>query len=113
MIIYVAAILCVVGLAIGQILFKITANALSESGTFFAIKPAAILFAALCLYGATSVAWVWVLQKVELGRVYPLMALAFILVPLGSYLVFGERFQPQYFIGVALIMIGIVVVVNG
>jgi hypothetical protein len=42
MIIYVAAILCVVGLAIGQILFKISATALSESGTFFAIKPAAV-----------------------------------------------------------------------
>lgn len=112
MIIYVAAILCVVGLAIGQILFKISATALSESGTFFAIKPAATLFTAMCLYGITSVAWVWVLQKVELGRVYPLMALAFILVPLGSHLVFGERFQPQYFIGVAMIMIGIVVAVK-
>lgn len=112
MIIYAAAILCVIGLAIGQILFKISATALSESGTFFAIKPAAILFAAMCLYGVTSVAWVWVLQKVELGRVYPLMALAFILVPLGSHLVFGERFQPQYFIGVAMIMIGIVVAVK-
>lgn len=112
MIIYVAAILCVVGLAIGQILFKVSAIALTESGTLFAIKPAAILFAAMCLYGATSVIWVWVLQEVELGRVYPLMALAFILVPLGSYLVFGERFQPQYFIGVAMIMIGIVVAVK-
>lgn len=112
MIIYAAAILCVVGLAIGQILFKISATALSESGTFFAIKPAAILFAAMCLYGVTSVAWVWVLQKVELGRVYPLMALAFILVPLGSHFVFGERFQSQYFIGVAMIVIGIVVAVK-
>jgi drug/metabolite transporter (DMT)-like permease len=112
MIIYLAAIICVVGMAIGQILFKISATAISESGTFFAIKPAAILFAAMCLYGATSVTWVWVLQKVELGRVYPLMALAFVLVPLGSHLVFGERFQIQYFIGVTLIIIGIVVAVK-
>lgn len=112
MIIYVAAILCVVGLAVGQILFKVSATALSQSGTFLAIKPAAILFAAMCLYGATSVAWVWVLQKVELGRVYPLMALAFVLVPLGSYLVFGERFQPQYFIGIAMIMVGIFIAVK-
>ena len=112
MIIYVAAILCVIGLAFGQILFKVSATALSESGTFFAIKPAAILFAAMCLYGVTSVAWVWVLQKVELGRVYPLMALAFVLVPIGSHLVFGERFQPQYFIGVAMIMVGIFVTVK-
>ena len=113
MIIYVAAILCVVGLAVGQILFKVSATALSETGTFFALKPAAILFAAMCLYGVTSIAWVWVLQKVELGRVYPLMALAFVLVPLGSHLVFGERFQAQYFVGVAMIIAGIIIAVRG
>ena len=112
MIIYAAAILCVVGLAVGQILFKVSATALSESGTFFAIKPAAILFAAMCLYGVASVVWVWILQKVELGRVYPLMARAFVLVPLGSHLVFGERFQPQYFVGVAMIMVGIFIAVK-
>jgi drug/metabolite transporter (DMT)-like permease len=112
MIIYLAATICVVGMAIGQILFKISATALSESGTFFAFKPAAILFIAMCLYGATSLAWVWVLQKIELGRVYPLMALAFVFVPLGSYLLFGERFQNQYFIGVAIIILGIVVAVK-
>ncbi|HEY9825708.1 MAG TPA: hypothetical protein V6D19_09685 [Stenomitos sp.] len=113
MIIYVAAIFCVVGLAVGQILFKVSATALSETGSFFALKPAAILFAAMCLYGVTSIAWVWVLQKVELGRVYPLMALAFALVPLGSHLVFGERFQTQYFVGVGLIMAGIIIAVRG
>lgn len=112
MIIYLIATLSVVGLAVGQILFKASATALSESGTFFAIKPAAMLFAAMCLYGVTSIAWVWVLQKVELGRVYPLMALAFVLVPLGSHLVFGERFQYQYFIGVAMIVLGIFVSVR-
>lgn len=112
MITYAVAILCVIGLAVGQILFKMSATALAESGSFFAIKPATILFAAMCLYGITSVAWVWVLQKVELGRVYPLMALAFVLVPLGSHLIFGERFQPQYFVGVAMIMAGIIIAIK-
>jgi drug/metabolite transporter (DMT)-like permease len=108
----IIAILCVIGLAIGQILFKVSATSLTQSGSFFAPKTAAILFSALALYGTTTIAWVWVLQKVELGKVYPLMALAFILVPLGSYFIFGERFLPQYFVGVALIVIGILVAVR-
>jgi drug/metabolite transporter (DMT)-like permease len=108
----VTAVLCVVGLAVGQILFKVSAMSLSETGSFFAPKTAATLFSAMVLYAITSIAWVWVLQKVELGRVYPLMALAFVLVPLGSHFIFGERFQPQYFAGVALIMIGIVIAVK-
>lgn len=109
---YVIAILCVIGLAVGQILFKISAMNLAISGSIFSPRAAGALFAALCLYGITSVAWVWILQKIELGRVYPLMALAFVLVPFGSYFVFGERFQFQYFIGVALIIAGIVIVVR-
>ena len=112
MVTYGVAILCVLGLAVGQILFKISATALAESGSFFAIKPAAIFFATMCLYVVTAAAWVWVLQKAELGRVYPLMALAFILVPLGSYFFFGERFQPLYFVGVAMIIAGIGIVLK-
>lgn len=109
---YMIAIVCVFCMAVGQILFKLSAIALAESGSFFAFKPATILLAAMCLYGITTVAWVWVLQKIELGRVYPLMALAFILVPLGSHFVFGERFQPQYFVGLAMIMAGILISVK-
>ncbi|PKM13088.1 MAG: 4-amino-4-deoxy-L-arabinose-phospho-UDP flippase [Gammaproteobacteria bacterium HGW-Gammaproteobacteria-3] len=110
--IQIITLLCVLGIATGQILFKLSAKSLDQTHSFFAPKTAAILFAALALYGITTLAWVWVLQKAELGRVYPLMALAFILVPLGSYLVFDERFQIQYFVGVALIMVGIVVTVR-
>lgn len=112
MFVQTVAVLCVVGLAIGQILFKVSATSLAQTGSFFAAKTLAMLMSAMFLYGLTSIAWVWVLQKVELGRVYPLMALAFVLVPLGSHLMFGERFNPQYFIGVGLIMIGIVVAVR-
>jgi len=112
MIVYVVAILCVISLAIGQILFKIGALALTESGSFFAMKPAATLFAAMCLYIITSVAWVWLLQKVELGRIYPLMALVYVLVPLGSHFVFGERFQLPYFIGIGVIMMGVIIAVR-
>lgn len=109
---YAATIFCVLGLAIGQILFKISAISLAENGSLFSFKPAAIFFAAMCLYGATSAVWVWVLQKIELGRVYPLMALAFIIVPIGSHFFLGEKFAPQYFIGVTLIVIGIIVAVK-
>jgi drug/metabolite transporter (DMT)-like permease len=112
MFVQLIAVLCVIGLAIGQILFKVSSISLSETGSFFSPKTAVTLFAAMLLYAITSIAWVWVLQKVELGRIYPLMALAFILVPLGSHWFLGERFQPQYFIGVALIMIGIVIAIR-
>jgi len=112
MLVQIVAVLCVVGLAIGQILFKVSATLLTQTGSFFSPKTAATLFSAMSLYAITSVAWIWVLQKIELGRVYPVMALAFVLVPIGSYFFFGERFNPQYFLGVAMIVAGIIIAVR-
>lgn len=108
----IVAIVCVIGIAVGQILFKLSAQSLHKTGSFFDIGTLTLLFSAFFLYGLTTIAWVWVLQKAELGRVYPLMAMAFILVPIGSYLFLGERFNSQYFIGVALIAAGIVIAVR-
>ena len=109
---YLIAILCVFGIAAGQILFKLSATAMHRAGSFIDPRSLTILFVALVLYGITTLAWVWVLQKIELGRAYPLMALAFVLVPIGSYFVFDERFHLQYFIGVAMIMLGIFVTIK-
>jgi len=112
MLIYLVAFFCVVGLAIGQILFKASSAAMVSGGSFFAPKALLPLFIALCVYGVVTLVWVWVLQKIELGRVYPLMALAFVLVPLGSHFIFNERFQTQYFVGVGVIIAGIVIAIR-
>lgn len=109
---YLIAIICVVGIATGQILFKLSAASLQRTGSFFDPGTMVTLVSAFTLYGVTTIAWVWVLQKIELGRVYPLMALAFVLVPIGSHVFLGERFQPQYFVGVAMIMTGIIIAVR-
>lgn len=109
---YFIALICVIGIASGQILFKLTAVSLKKTGSFFDPSTMTLLFSALALYGIMTIVWIWVLQRADLGRIYPLMALAFVIVPVGSYFVFGERFQPQYFAGVALIMTGIVVAVR-
>jgi drug/metabolite transporter (DMT)-like permease len=106
---YVVALICVLGIAAGQILFKLSAASLQRSGSYFDPSTLVTLVSAFALYGITTLAWIWVLQKIELGRVYPLMALAFVMVPIGSYFVFGERFAPQYFVGIALIIAGIIV----
>jgi drug/metabolite transporter (DMT)-like permease len=109
---YLAALACVICIAIGQILFKLSAIQLQKSGSFFEPATALMLLSAFALYGLTSLGWVWVLRKIPLGQAYPLMALAFVLVPIASYFVLNERFTPQYMIGVALIMVGIVLTVR-
>ncbi len=109
---YFVALICVLGIAAGQLLFKLSAMSLQRTGSLFHLDTLTTLFAAFALYGITTIAWVWVLQKIELGKVYPLMALAFVLVPVGSYVMFGEKFQSQYFLGVAVIIAGIIITVK-
>lgn len=106
---YFSAILCVIGLSAGQILFKYSAKYISDGLPIYALKPLAYLLSAFILYGITSIAWVYILQKIQLGKVYPIMALAFVFVPIGSFLFFGEKFTIQYSIGVTFIVIGILV----
>jgi drug/metabolite transporter (DMT)-like permease len=102
------ALLCVVAIAAGQVLFKLGANALIQDGGKWLSRGGAVVAVAVVLYALTTLAWIWVLQRAELGKIYPLMALAFILVPVASYFVFGESFSLRYAIGCVLLVAGVV-----
>lgn len=104
---YIVLIGCVFGIAVGQILFKVTASSLGAARhpAEILIKPE--LIAALVIYACSTVVWVWQLQKIELNRAYPLMALSFVIVPLFSHLVLGEPSTWRYWVGVALVVAGV------
>lgn len=109
---YFYAVLCVLGLSAGQILFKVGAAALSSGAAFFSTKPLAAISAAMVIYAVTSIAWVFILRNIDLGKIYPVMALAFILVPIGSHYIFNEKFGTQYFIGLILLIAGILIITH-
>jgi drug/metabolite transporter (DMT)-like permease len=102
--------LCVIGIAIGQILFKLTAVSINKAGTAIALPPALLFFAACSIYAITSVGWVYVLRSEELSKAYPTMALSFVIVPLLSHFFFGEKFTPLFLFGTVCIVMGIGVV---
>lgn len=104
---YLTAFFCVLGLAAGQLLFKAAANQSAKSGSLLDSHALFYLAAAMGLYAVMSLVWVWLLRATELGRIYPVMALAFVLVPLGSHFLYDEVFTARYFAGVALIMAGV------
>lgn len=85
------AFLCVVGISVGQVLFKSAATSFEAAQSIFVLRPMLVLFAALVLYAVTTVGWVFVLSKLSLAKAYPLMALAFIFVPFLSVFVFNEQ----------------------
>ncbi len=105
---YLYTVICVFGIAVGQILFKLAANGFSKSGSYFDKGSLLYLFLALCLYGVTTIGWVWILKHLSLVRAYPFMALAFVIVPLLAMFFLGENISFNYLLGALLIVCGII-----
>jgi undecaprenyl phosphate-alpha-L-ara4N flippase subunit ArnE len=101
-----ATVLCISG---GQMLFKITAARANVAHSLWAPDVLRVLVGACILYGAATLVWVSVLRYVPLSVAYVFMALSFIIVPLLSYAFFKETLSARYFVGLVLIVAGIIV----
>ena len=102
------AVVVVVGMATGQILFKIA----SGRGDFTAIFFSPFFWSAAVLYGVITVFWVLLLREVELSRAYPVIAATYLIVPAASVFLFGEKVGSTYVVGVALVIVGIILTVR-
>jgi len=107
------ALICIVGMSFGQVMFKVSALSLNETESIFAPRTFMYLAGTFAIYVLVSVGWVWILRKAQLGEVFPFYSLAYVLVPLASYYLFGERFSSTYFVGIALIIVGLLLCMRG
>jgi len=98
-------LLCVFGIALGQLLFKFTAESLTITGSYLHPSTVRWLLTALIVYGVTTLGWINTLQQGTLSRIYPWMAVAFVIVPLLSNLFLSERLSLAYWLGITLIVI--------
>ena len=94
----------------GQILLKIgavaTAGPPNDAGPLERLlNPHLIL--AVALYGGATALWVWVLRTVPLGIAYPFVGLAFVIVPLLTWLALDEPLTARQVLGGAVIAIGV------
>lgn len=101
---------CVCVISTGQVLFKLASGHLDFRRPFADPRGPAILSVALVLYGMATLVWVSVLRHAPLSRIYPIMALSFVLTPLGGTLFLKEPISPTYWLGVLLILGGLVVI---
>ena len=98
---------CVLGISIGQLLFKHAAGSIDAGGGWMAWVVNPWLIAAAVLYGATTLLWVWVLRHAPLSVAYPFMGLAFLVVPVLAWALLGEPLTWQSLAGGALITGGV------
>jgi drug/metabolite transporter (DMT)-like permease len=107
------ALLCVAGVAAGQLLFKKAATTLPLSFSILGFLLNGWLICALMLYGVTTLGWILVLRYVPLSLAYPFMGLAFVMVPIFSWVFLGESLHWRSLAGGAVILVGIILASNG
>lgn len=108
------ALLSVCGISTGQLLLKLAALQM-QNGNAWGISIAGIrvtgwLIGGVALLGISTLIWVSVLRTVPLNRAYPIMALAFVVVPTISYFMLGEAVSLRLGLGSLLIVTGLVVI---
>jgi len=97
-------------LAMGQMLFKrvgLSVRGMPLTAGLRMLAASPMLYAALALYGAATLLWIWILSRVPLSRAYPWVALGVFIVPLLGWWLFGERPAPIFWLGVLLIVAGV------
>jgi len=65
------------------------------------------VISALAAAFVAGVFWLLTVKRMELAYAYPFMALTFLLVPIGSNVLFGERLPALQIVGLALIVVGV------
>jgi drug/metabolite transporter (DMT)-like permease len=104
------ALTCVLAICAGQLLFKRVSIEIKAVGTW--LDASVLIYAGLAfaIYAGATLLWIHVLRGVDLSRAYPFMALSFVVVPIASSWMYGDRLSTVYFVGVALICAGVVVI---
>lgn len=99
----------------GQLLFKLAAERLvpgKGAAELIASFVSVPMIAALMLYAAATVLWVYLLHGLALSRAYPFIALAFAIVPVLAWLAFGDSLGARYWLGLLVMLVGLYLVVT-
>ena len=106
------------GMALGQVMFKLAAEQLHEFNSaslqrfVFALALNPWFLLALLLYATLSLTWVWILSGTPLSTAYPFVALAFVITPVFAFYFFGEMLTWNYAIGLALVVSGLLFILR-
>lgn len=109
---YFLVLICVLGISVGQVLFKKISLLIHSSASILTSRVLFFSVIAAALYGGATILWIWALRGVELSRAYLFMALCFVFVPAMSWYFFGEQIRLGYLLGTLLIILGIFVAVR-
>ena len=69
-----------------------------------------LILGAMPLYAAGLVGWTIVLSRLNLSLAYPALALLYLVIPVASWLLFDEKITVLHWIGMGVIVVGVLLV---
>lgn len=102
-------------MVVGQILFKIGSKGKEINSLLDMIELifTPLILCALCVYAGATALWLYILSRTPISYAYPIQALAFPIVLLLSAFIFHEEISFARWLGVFIIVIGVVVSTRG
>lgn len=80
--------------------------------TILRVCTTPMIIVGLGLYVLGAAVWLIVLSRLDLSYAYPLLALNFVLIPLASWILLGEKVSLMSWLGILVICLGVSIVVG-
>lgn len=109
MLLILLVLFCALLGATGQIFFKLGSQNFNFDLTLLTNWK---LLIGLVLYGVATIIFIYALKFGNLSILYPIIATSYIWVAIFSVLFLNESFSPYKWIGVLLLIVGIIIIVK-
>ena len=103
---YLLTLIVVVFTSIGNLLLKVAANRIAESGGRIYTHPISIV--AYCVFAAVAFLSIYAMKGLDMKDFFALNSLTYICIPILSYLVLRESFTRNKVMGILLISVGVI-----
>ena len=80
-----------------------------EVATIVRVVLHPLFISSVFLFAGGVVTWVYALSRIDLSIAYPTVSSSYVFIAVASYLMFGERIPPSRWVGMGIIILGIVV----
>jgi multidrug transporter EmrE-like cation transporter len=104
---------------VGQVSLKVGMNQVGaiDAGslarpmeTLMRVFSTPLVWLGLSCYGVSALLWLVVLSRLDLSYAYLMLASMYVLIPLVSWLFLGERIPPMRWLGMVVVVLGVVIV---
>ncbi len=88
--------------------FSFSLGNIVSAGMHFALQWQILL--GLGCYAVSVVVWILALTRVPVSTAYPMLSLGYVVTAFAAWWLFGEALTPQKLVGIAVIIVGVVIV---